>query len=34
MLVAAPALIGLILVYCYIEETPEFLVKLGTAPAL
>jgi uncharacterized membrane protein len=27
LLVAAPALIELILLYCYIEETPEFLIK-------
>ncbi len=34
LLVAAPALITLILIYCYIEETPEFLIQHGTQDAL
>lgn len=31
---AAPALITLILIYCYIEETPEFLIQSNAKDAL
>ena len=34
LLVAAPALIQLLLIHCYVEETPQFLLSRGLPQAL